>query len=336
MPKEAVTSLSVFIFLLALPQSFEVSPNLESKIIPPFRFYSDGENNSSRSLLIQKRSLLEKIRHQKNNFKPTQSLNGAQVLELHSKLEQKGIPINPSHSLKSTVDLQRLKLHRQMLRFALIKNFKSIEENRGNEAKFLEEISKIESSLKKILGIGTKPLIKQKQPEFWISKTWRKNTLDSFIHEFNLLVSFFERKEKTPFTSTFPVVDMDLPVLGSVSKLSGEPFPKGSVPWAGITIISEPNSPVKAVGPGEVVFASDFNTLKNLVILDHGNSYLTLYGNLASLSVNPGKTIKKNAVIGKTYGEIPNQNNSLYFEIRKNGLPVDPKIWFKYEDTLHD
>ena len=336
MPKDAITSLPVFIFLLSLPQSFEVSPNLEAKIIPPFRFYSDGENNSSRSLLKQKKSLLEKIRHPKNNFKPTQSLTGTQVLELHSKLAKKGIPINPSHASKSIVDLQSLKLHRQMLRFALIKNFKDIEENRGNEAKFLEEISKIESSLKNILGIGTEPLIKQKQPEFWISKTWRKNTLDSFMPNFNLLASFFEREEKTKFTSTFPVVDMNLPVLGSVSKLSGEPFPKGSVPWAGITIISEPNSPVKAVGSGEVVFASDFNTLKNLVILDHGNSYLTLYGNLASLSVNPGKTIKKNAVIGKTYGEIPNQNNSLYFEIRKNGLPVDPKIWFKYEDTLHD
>tara|TARA_B100000676_G_scaffold300657_1_gene346639 strand:- start:1459 stop:2451 length:993 start_codon:yes stop_codon:yes gene_type:complete len=329
-PKDAKTSLPVFIFLLSLPQSFEVSPNLESKIIPPFRFYSDGENNSSRSLLIQKKSLLEKIRHPKNNFKPTQSLTGTQVLELHSKLAKKGIPINPSHESKTIVDLQSLKLHRQMLKFALIKNFKDIEENRGNEAKFLEEISKIESSLKNILGIGTKPFIKQKQPEFWISKT------DSFISKFNLLASFFEREEKTTFTSTFPVVDMNLPVSGSVSKLSGEPFPKGSVPWAGITILSEPNSPVKAVGSGEVVFASDFNTLKNLVILDHGNNYLTLYGNLHSLTVNPGKTIKKNAVIGRTYGEIPNQKNSLYFEIRKNGLPVDPKIWFRYENTLYD
>ena len=330
MPKEAITSLPILIFLLSLCQSFEVSPYLESKIKPSFRFYSDGKNNSSHSLVIQKKSLLEKIRHSKHNFKPKQSLTGLEVLELHSKLEKKKIPIYLSNSPKSIEDLQSLNFHRQMLRFALVKNFKDIEVNRANEIKFLKDIGKIESSLKKILGIGTKPLIEQKHTGFWIPKIWWKNTLDAFISKFNPLICCFKKEEKAPFTRTFPSVDMNLPVLGSVSKLSGQPFPKGSVPWAGITISAEPNSPVKAVGPGEVVFASDFNTLKNLVILDHGNGYLTLYGNLHSLTVNPGKTIKKDAVIGKTYGEAPNQENSLYFEIRKNGVPVDPKIWFKY------
>ena len=194
----------------------------------------------------------------------------------------------------------------------------------------LNEISKIESSLKKKLGIGAKPLIKQKKPEFWISKALWEITLKGSLSSFSPLKSFFTRKERTLFTRTFPAVDMNLPVLGSVSKLSGEPFPEGSVSWAGIIISSKPNSPVKAVGPGEVVFASDFNTLKNLIILDHGNGYLTLYGNLHSLTVEPGKLIKKDVVIGNTYGEIPNQENGLYFEIRKNGIPVDPKVWFKY------
>ena len=330
MPKEATTSLPVLIFLLSLCQPFEVSPNLESKIKPPFRFFSEEKNNSSYSLVMQKKSLLEKIRHSKHNFKPKQSLAGVEVLKLHSKLEKKKIPINLSHNPKSIEDLKSLNLYRQMLRFALIKNLKDIEVKRGNEKKFIKEIGEIESSLKKILGIGTKPLIKQNRTGFRISKIWWKNTLDAFVAKFNALICYFEWDEKTPFSRSFPLVDMYLPVTGSVSKLSGEPFPKGSVPWAGITISAEPNSPVKAVGPGEVVFASDFNTLKNLVILDHGNSYLTLYGNLHSLTVNPGKTIKKDAVIGKTYGEAPNQENSLYFEIRKNGVPVDPKIWFKY------
>ena len=330
MPKEAIPSLPILIFLLSLCQSFEVSPKLESKTKPPFIFYPDGKNNSSHSLLIQKKSLLEKIRHSQHNLKSKQSLTGVEVLKLHAKSDKTRIPINPSGRSNSIVDIQSLNFHRQILRFTLIKNFKDIEVNRGNEIKFLKEIDKIESSLKKILGIGTKPLIKQKHTGFWISEIWWKNTLDVFMPKFNFLICWFKREEKTPFTKTFPLVDMNLPVLGSVSKLSGEPFPKGSVPWAGITISAEPNSPVKAVGPGEVVFASDFSTLKNLVILDHGNSYLTLYGNLHSLTVNSGKTIKKDAVIGKTYGEVPNQENSLYFEIRKNGLPVDPKIWFKY------
>ena len=330
MPKEATTSLPALIFLLSTSLSFEVGPKLESKIIPPFRFYADSQNNSSRSLLTEKKSLLEKIRQSKHNFRPKETLTGVQILKVKSKLEEKAISINRSHNIKSIVDLQRLKFDRQILRFALIENFKIIEENRRNERKFLNEIGKIETSLKKILGVGTKPRIKQEKPGFSISKIWLKSTVDGFLTKFDPPMSFFKKKEKTRFTKNFPVVDMNLPVLGSVSKLSGEPFPKGNVPWAGITIRSKPNSPVKAVGPGEIVFASDFNTLKNLVILDHGNSYLTLYGNIHSLTVNPGKLIEKDTVIGKTYGKTPNQENSLYFEIRKNGLPVDPKIWFKY------
>ncbi len=307
-----------------------MSPSLESKVVPPFRIYSDGLNSSSRSLLIQKKSLLEKIRYSKKTVRPKQNLTGAQVLKLQSKLEERGKWINSPHNPKSITDLQKLKFQQQILRFALTKNLQDMDENQGNERKFLDEIGEIESSLKKILGIGTKPFIKQKKPEFWISKALRKTTLEGFLSNFNPVKSFFKREEKKLFTKTFPTVDMNLPVLGSVSKLSGEPFPKGSVPWAGIIISSEPNSPVKAVGPGEVVFASDFNTLKNLIILDHGNNYLTLYGNLHSLKVKPGKLIKKDAVIGRTYSKIPNQENGLYFEIRKNGMPVDPKVWFKY------
>ena len=329
MPKETITSQAVFIFLLII-LSYEVSPTLDPKIIPSLIFYSDNENNSSSSLIIQKNSLLEKISHLKKNFKPKQNLTGAQVLKLHSKLEKRETPINTSLDINSIVDSQNLMFHRQLLRFSLIKYFKDIEENRSNELKYLHQIAEIESSLKTLLAIGTKPLIKHEKPEFSTSKTSWVIALKNSLSNFHPLKSFFRGREKTLLTKNFPAADMNLPVLGSVSKLSGEPFPKGSVSWAGIIISSKPNSPVKAVGPGEVVFASDFNTLKNLIILDHGNSYLTLYGNLHSLTVGPGKLIKKDAVIGKTYGESPGQENGLYFEIRKNGMPVDPKIWFKY------
>jgi Membrane-bound metallopeptidase len=137
-------------------------------------------------------------------------------------------------------------------------------------------------------------------------------------------------KEKPTVTQTFIASDIDLPVSGSVSKLPGEPFPGGNASWAGIIIDSEPNSSVRSVGAGEIVFASDFNALSNLVILDHGDNYLTLYGNLRSLTVTPGMLIPKGTMIGRTHGRNSNQGDGLYFEIRKNGIPIDPKIWFKY------
>ncbi len=330
MPKKVIISQPVFIFFLSIFLSFEVSPSQKSKLIPSSVFNLDTQEISSHSLLAQKNLLLENMMHSKKNFKPKQNLTGSQILELHSKLEKKEMPIIFSDDSKLIVNSQRVNFHRQLLRFSLINSFKDIEETKAHERKFLNKIIEIETSLKKILGIGTKPLIQQKKYRLWIFKMWWRNYFEEFLTRFNPLPKLFRRNEQSLVRQTFPVVDMNLPVLGSVTKLSGEPFPKGSVPWAGIIINSEPNSPVKAVGSGEVVFASDFNALKNLVILDHGNSYLTLYGNLHSLTVTPGKLLKKSAVIGKTYGEIPNQKNGLYFEIRKNGMPVDPKVWFKY------
>ena len=150
------------------------------------------------------------------------------------------------------------------------------------------------------------------------------------MFRFHSSLASLRKEERSLVVHPFPTTSMKLPARGSVSKLSGEPFSEGSVPWEGIFINSEPDSSVKAVGAGEIVFASDFNTLKNLVILDHGNNYLTLYGNLHSLNVSLGMLIRKDDIIGKSLMKGINHRGGIYFEIRKNGAPIDPKLWFKY------
>jgi septal ring factor EnvC (AmiA/AmiB activator) len=79
---------------------------------------------------------------------------------------------------------------------------------------------------------------------------------------------------------------------------------------------------VKVVAAGEVVFADKFTDMGNMVIVDHGGDYYTIYGALAELVVSSGQELEPFTQLGKTSGE-------LYFEIGKGSSPEDPLKWLK-------
>lgn len=96
----------------------------------------------------------------------------------------------------------------------------------------------------------------------------------------------------------------------------------------GIYIKTEDAS-VKAVYSGKVVFADWFKGYGNLVIVNHGEGYHTLYGNLSETFLKVGDIIKGKDVIGKV-GESGMLNApSLYFEVRYKGKPLDPMQWLR-------
>lgn len=87
--------------------------------------------------------------------------------------------------------------------------------------------------------------------------------------------------------------------------------------------------PVKAVADGKVVFADWFKGYGNMVIINHGESYHTLYANLSEIFFKVGDIIKGNEVVGRV-GESGILNApSLYFELRYKGKPLDPSQWLK-------
>lgn len=86
---------------------------------------------------------------------------------------------------------------------------------------------------------------------------------------------------------------------------------------------------VKAVSGGKVVFSDWFKGYGNLVIINHGEGYHTLYGNLSETFFKTGDIIKEREVIGKV-GESGMLNGpSLYFELRYKGKPLNPLQWLK-------
>ena len=97
----------------------------------------------------------------------------------------------------------------------------------------------------------------------------------------------------------------------------------------GIDIDAAEGSGVHAVYPGHVLYTGWFRGYGNLVIVDHGNEYYTLYAHMADMKVTEGDDIKQGQVIG-TVGDTGSlQGPRLYFEVRYQGRPQDPAQWLK-------
>ncbi len=95
----------------------------------------------------------------------------------------------------------------------------------------------------------------------------------------------------------------------------------------GIEIGAAAGSRVRAVAPGVVRFAEWFRGYGNLVIIDHGQGYYTIYAHLAEISAAVGASVPKGAVIG-TVGDTGSLTGpSLYFEVRLHEKPLDPARW---------
>ena len=120
---------------------------------------------------------------------------------------------------------------------------------------------------------------------------------------------------------------LKLPARGELGGRFGAPREQGGVTWKGLFIKAGAGQPVKAVADGRVIFADWLRGFGNLLILDHGNGYMSLYGNNESLlkqlgdSVPSGETI---ASVGSTGGAA---ESGVYFELRLDGKPFDPMKW---------
>ncbi len=117
------------------------------------------------------------------------------------------------------------------------------------------------------------------------------------------------------------------PVKGRVSVAFGSSKNRSGLRWNGILIDAPAGTEVQAISHGQVVFAEWLRGYGYLIILDHGQEYLSLYGYNQSLErevgdwVLPGETI---ALTGSSGGQ---KKTGLYFELRHKGKPMSPLAW---------
>lgn len=96
--------------------------------------------------------------------------------------------------------------------------------------------------------------------------------------------------------------------------------------WQGTVFSVNGDEEVRAVRAGKVVFSDYLRGYGNLIILDHGKGYYSVYGNNAALEKDIGDTVKTGEVISRA-GKNGDSLSVLYFELRHNGKPIDPKTW---------
>lgn len=124
---------------------------------------------------------------------------------------------------------------------------------------------------------------------------------------------------------------LSLPLKGRISALFGQTRRDTDIPWQGIFMDAAEGTAVSAIYSGRVVFADWLRGFGLLLILDHGDGFMSLYSHNQLLFRQVGEWVEMGesiALVGSSGGQ---SNTGLYFEVRKNGEPLNPLIWCKVE-----
>jgi murein hydrolase activator len=118
-----------------------------------------------------------------------------------------------------------------------------------------------------------------------------------------------------------------LPVKGEITNRFGTPRPESTVKWKGLFLRTSSGQTVKAIAAGQVVFADWLRGFGNLLIIDHGDGYMSLYGNNETLYKEVGDILRGGDTIAAVGNSGGNENFGLYFELRHKSKPLDPLQW---------
>ncbi len=118
------------------------------------------------------------------------------------------------------------------------------------------------------------------------------------------------------------------PVSGTLLARFGGRMPDGRTS-SGVLIGAPTGSTISAVADGTVVFSEWMTGYGLILIVDHGNGYMSLYAHNESLLRDTGDRVKRGDPIGKVGTSGGQGTPALYFELRRNGQPVDPGTWLQ-------
>lgn len=120
---------------------------------------------------------------------------------------------------------------------------------------------------------------------------------------------------------------MPWPVAGKPGNRFGRARNAGGMRWQGVNIPAEAGSTVRAIHHGRVVYADWFRGSGLLLIVDHGDGYMSLYAHNQSLLREVGEWVQAGTPVGTVGDSGGLERPALYFEIRHQGKPVDPAGW---------
>ena len=145
-----------------------------------------------------------------------------------------------------------------------------------------------------------------------------RNIMPSMLTEIDKRETFAKRRGRLKW-----------PVKGKVKRLFGKSRQAAHLKWNGVLIPSREGRDVKAISNGRVAYADWLRGYGMLVIIDHGDGYMTLYGYNQALYKETGDWVEEGEVIatvGRSGGQL---KSALYFEVRVKGQPSNPTKWCK-------
>lgn len=120
---------------------------------------------------------------------------------------------------------------------------------------------------------------------------------------------------------------MQMPVRGELAARFGTPRQDGGTTWKGWFIRCAAGAEVRAVAAGRVVYADWLRGFGNLLIVDHGDGLMTLYGNNEALLTTVGETVAAGDPVAQAGSAVGGSDAGVYFEVRHQGRAVDPATW---------
>lgn len=125
---------------------------------------------------------------------------------------------------------------------------------------------------------------------------------------------------------------LPLPVQGAILNRIGkrkDSSYESYIVYNGINIKTPKGTPVRVIHEGKVLFAGPLEGYGNLIIVGHGEQFHSLYGHLDEIITAVGKKVRSGQIIAKSGDTGSLVGESLYFELRRMGKPIDPSGWFQ-------
>ena len=155
-----------------------------------------------------------------------------------------------------------------------------------------------------------------------------RNNLQSLLDEVtSALANLALPNDAAPFSTVKGQLPM--PTLGKIIHRYGSPQFDGKLKRHGIVIRNKAGAEVVSVHYGRVIFSDYFRGHGLLMIIDHGDGYMSLYGHNQALLKQTGDWVNSGEVIATVGNSGGQQDTALYFEIRHQGQPQNPQPWIK-------
>ena len=153
----------------------------------------------------------------------------------------------------------------------------------------------------------------------------QEQDLTRLIAELSSILSDYPITSEEPFSRHKG--KLTWPVAGALVHDFGQPRAGGQLKWNGVVLAASRGREVRAVYHGRIAFADWLAGMGLLVIVDHGEGYMTLYGYNETILKNTGDWVAPGDVIA-TVGDSGGQaQTGLYFELRQGTKPVNPRQW---------